>query len=98
MAGSHWRRSQVAAVRGAKHLPDALQHVLDGARARGDGYVLTLTYEEATALNELCAWHVHTDASGAVTWNGRDYVDFAGEQRASIALDAVQQTVFGWPN
>jgi hypothetical protein len=64
---------QLAAVRGAKHLPDALQRVLDGARARGAGYVLTLTYEEATALNELCAWHVHTDASGAVTASSQPF-------------------------
>jgi hypothetical protein len=29
--------------------------------------VLHLTYEEATALNELAAWNVHTDAAGDVT-------------------------------
>jgi len=60
-------RAQLEAVRGAKHLPDVLQRVLGAARPLGDGFVLTLTYEEATALNELCAWNVHTDAGGAVT-------------------------------
>jgi hypothetical protein len=62
-------RPQYDAVRGARHLPDVLRNVLDGATStsRGDGYVLHLTYEEATALNELCAWNVHTDAAGAVT-------------------------------
>jgi len=61
-------RAQYDAVRGARHLPDVLKQVLDGATrsGAGDGYVLHLTYEEATALNELCAWNVHTDASGAV--------------------------------
>jgi len=61
-------RAQYDAVRGARHLPDVLKKVLDGATRSGggDGYVLQLSYEEATALNELCAWNVHTDASGAV--------------------------------
>src|SRR5439155_1565035 len=39
------------------------------------GYVLHLTYEEATALNELCAWNVHTDPSGAVTPESRVFDD-----------------------
>ncbi len=60
-------RAQYDAVREARHLPDVLRKVLDGAARARDGYVLHLTYEEATALNELCAWNVHTDASGAVT-------------------------------
>ena len=60
-------RAQYDAVRGARHLPDVLKKVLDGATRSGDGYALHLTYEEATALNELCAWNVHTDASGTVT-------------------------------
>jgi|GEM_PF-571960 hypothetical protein len=60
-------RAQYDAVRGARHLPDVLRRVLDAATPAGDGWVLHLTYEEATALNELCAWNVHTDASGAVT-------------------------------
>ncbi len=59
-------RAQYDAVRGTRHLPDVLKKVLDGATRSGDGYVLQLSYEEATALNELCAWNVHTDASGAV--------------------------------
>ncbi|HEY6207943.1 MAG TPA: hypothetical protein VIW28_02720 [Gemmatimonadales bacterium] len=58
---------QYDAVRGARHLPDVLKRVLDNADRSGDGYLLHLTYEEATALNELCAWHVHTDAGGVVT-------------------------------
>lgn len=62
-------RAQYDAIRGARHLPDVLKKVLEAATrpAGGDGYVLHLTYEEATALNELSAWNVHTDASGAVT-------------------------------
>lgn len=58
---------QYDAVRNARHLPDVLQQVLDRARRDGDGYVLRLTYEEATALNELSSWNVHTDAEGNVT-------------------------------
>ncbi|OLC76040.1 MAG: hypothetical protein AUH78_07600 [Gemmatimonadetes bacterium 13_1_40CM_4_69_8] len=72
---------QFDAVRGARHLPDVLKQVLAGARrsddgeGEGGGYVLHLTYEEATALNELCAWNVHTDASGAVTPESRVFDD-----------------------
>jgi hypothetical protein len=70
-------RAQYDAVRGARHLPDVLKKVLDGARppAGGDGYVLHLTYEEATALNELCGWNVHTDAAGGVTPESRVFDD-----------------------
>ena len=60
-------RQQYDAVRTAKHLPDVLKNVLDGARTSTNGYILHLTYEEATALNELAAWNVHTDAEGNVT-------------------------------
>jgi hypothetical protein len=63
---------QYDAVRSAKHLPDVLQKVLDTASKQANvggvvGRVLHLTYEEATALNELAAWNVHTDDSGNVT-------------------------------
>lgn len=68
-------RQQFDAIGGAKHLPDVLKRVLDRAKASGDGYVLHLTYEEATALNELCSWNVHTDAGGAVTPESRVYDD-----------------------
>ena len=60
-------RAQFDAVKSAKHLPDVLKAVLDRAKANGAGYVLHLTYEEATALNELSSWNVHTDAAGKVT-------------------------------
>lgn len=60
-------REQYEAVRNAKHLPDVLKQVLDKAKKDGNGHVLHLTYEEATALNELAAWNVHTDAAGNVT-------------------------------
>ncbi|MGH7569632.1 MAG: hypothetical protein ACREL9_11835 [Gemmatimonadales bacterium] len=67
-------RAQLDAVQSAQHLPDVLKRVVDTARpvvpggpGTGSGYVLHLTYEEATALNELCAWNVHTDAAGNVT-------------------------------
>jgi hypothetical protein len=57
---------QLRAVQGAKHLPDVLKAALERARPDGDAFMLHLTYEEATALNELCAWNVHTDAQGNV--------------------------------
>lgn len=60
-------REQFRAIETAKHLPDVLKAVLQRARPDGDGHVLHLTYEEATALNELCAWNVHTDAEGNTT-------------------------------
>ena len=60
-------RAQYDAVRSAKHLPDVLKQVLDTAAPNGAGYTLHLTYEEATALNELSSWNVHTDANGTVT-------------------------------
>jgi len=72
-------REQLDAVRGARHLPDVLKQVLQDAKRSGDGegggYVLHLTYEEATALNELCAWNVHTDASGLVSPESRVFDD-----------------------
>jgi hypothetical protein len=60
-------RAQFEAVSGARHLPDVLRRALAGATRTADEYVLHLTYEEATALNEVCAWNVHTDAHGTVT-------------------------------
>ncbi len=66
-------RAQFDAVRAAKHLPDVLKKVLDTAAANGSGYTLHLTYEEATALNELCSWNVHTDANGDVTPDTKVY-------------------------
>ncbi len=60
-------RQQYVAVRNAQHLPDVLKSVLDKASKSANGHVLHLTYEEATALNELAAWNVRTDAEGNVT-------------------------------
>ena len=68
-------RQQYDAIRGAKHLPDVLKKVLDGAKQDGNGHVLHLTYEEATALNELCSWNVHTDESGAVRPDSKVFDD-----------------------
>jgi hypothetical protein len=72
-------RAQYDAVRGARHLPDVLKKVLEGASppagAAGGAYVLHLTYEEATALNELCAWNVHTDAAGGVKSESKVFDD-----------------------
>lgn len=68
-------RQQYDAIRSAKHLPDVLKNVLDGAKRDGTGHVLHLTYEEATALNELCSWNVHTDESGGVTPDSKVYDD-----------------------
>ena len=66
-------RQQYDAIRGAKHLPDVLKKVLDAAKPDGGRRVLHLTYEEATALNELCSWNVHTDAHGDVTPESKVY-------------------------
>lgn len=66
---------QYDAVRNAKHLPDVLRKVLDDAQRRDGGYVLRLTYEEATALNELCSWNVRTDADGNVVPECKPYDD-----------------------
>ena len=60
-------RQQYEAIRSAKHLPDVLKKVLEKAVQAADGHVLHLTYEEATALNELAAWNVHMDDAGNVT-------------------------------
>lgn len=58
---------QYDAVSSAKHLPDVLKKVLEKAKKQANGYILHLTYEEATALNELAAWNVHSNADGSVT-------------------------------
>lgn len=68
-------RAQCDAVRAARHLPDVLKHVLDAAQPAGDGFVLRLTYEEATALQELAAWNVHTDEAGNVTPDSQVFED-----------------------
>ncbi len=68
-------RAQLDAVQSAQHLPDVLQRVLDTAKPAGGEYLLHLTYEEATALNELCAWNVHTDAAGNVTPESKVFDD-----------------------
>ncbi|PYP16323.1 MAG: hypothetical protein DMD54_10410 [Gemmatimonadetes bacterium] len=60
-------REQYDAIRTAKHLPDVLKKALEKAGTAANGLVLHLTYEEATALNELAAWNVHTDDAGNVT-------------------------------
>ena len=67
--------AQFDAVRSAKHLPDVLKRVLDASTASGDGRLLHLTYEEATALQELCAWSVHMDEAGNVTPESRLFDD-----------------------
>ena len=68
-------REQFEAVRDAKHLPDVLKRVLDGAKPSGDGHLLHLTYEEATALQELAAWNVHSTEAGEVTPDSRKFDD-----------------------
>ncbi len=68
-------RQQFDAIRTAKHLPDVLKKVLDRATMASNGHVLQLTYEEATALNELASWNVHTDASGNVTAESQVFDD-----------------------
>lgn len=60
-------RQQYEAIRAVQHLPDVLKRVLEQAGQAAHGHVLHLTYEEATALNELAAWNVHTDDAGNVT-------------------------------
>ena len=60
-------RQQYEAIRAAQHLPDVLKRVLEQAGKAANGHVLHLTYEEATALNELATWNVHTDDAGNVT-------------------------------
>src|SRR5881628_2834282 len=64
--GSHGSRSHPRAVR---------RRAGRAGDGEAGGYVLHLTYEEATALNELCAWNVHTDPSGAVTPESRVFDD-----------------------
>jgi hypothetical protein len=70
-------RPQLEAIERAEHLPDVLRTVLQRAApaANGGGVVLHLTYEEATALQELCAWSVRLDAAGAVTADSQIYED-----------------------
>lgn len=68
-------RAQLDAVRNAKHLPDVLRRVLDEAKPSADGATLHLTYEEATALQELAAWNVHSNDAGDVTPESRIFDD-----------------------
>jgi hypothetical protein len=67
--------AQRDAVLRTRNLPDVLKKVLDSAKAKGPDFVLHLTYEEATALNELCSWNVHTDPAGNVTKESQPFDD-----------------------
>jgi hypothetical protein len=68
-------RQQFDAIRTATHLPDVLKKVLEKATKNENGHILHLTYEEATALNELASWNVHTDGEGKVTPASQDFDD-----------------------
>jgi hypothetical protein len=68
-------RQQFDAIRSATHLPDVLKKVLEKATKHDSGYVLHLTYEEATALNELASWNVHSDERGNVTAASKHFDD-----------------------
>jgi hypothetical protein len=68
-------REQYDAIRNAKHLPDVLKQVLEKAKNAANGHVLHLTYEEATALNELASWNVHTDDAGNVSPDSKIFDD-----------------------
>ena len=68
-------RQQYEAISNVRHLPDVLRNVLEKSRKDANGHVLHLTYEEATALNELAAWNVHTDANGNVTPESKHFDD-----------------------
>ncbi|HEY6808052.1 MAG TPA: hypothetical protein VI160_04615 [Gemmatimonadales bacterium] len=68
-------RAQRDAILGARDLPDVLRRVLDRAAPTPDGVSLRLSYEEATALSELCSWNVHTDAAGTVTADSKVFDD-----------------------
>lgn len=68
-------RQQYDAISNARHLPDVLRNVLEKSRKDANGHVLHLTYEEATALNELAAWNVHTDVNGNVTPESKHFDD-----------------------
>jgi hypothetical protein len=68
-------RAQRDAIIGARDLPDVLRRVLDQATPTAGGVALRLTYEEATALSELCSWNVHTDANGGVSPESKVFDD-----------------------
>ena len=58
----------VDALQHMAHVPDSLQRRLDGIAKSGDGYVLTLSEDDAMALAELVQWHIKTDpATGKPT-------------------------------
>lgn len=59
--------AQCAALLAADFLPDALREALKRAKSTPEGEVLDLTLEEATAMEELCAWNVKTGPDGELT-------------------------------
>lgn len=54
---------------------------------------LLITLERTTCYGTCPSYVVTIDAKGAVTWNGRDYVDAGGEQRAQVTEDSVRHLV-----
>ena len=57
-------RAQYDAVRGARHLPDVLKKVLDGASRTGDGYRLHLTNIEPGTWRATFSHDAMTAAEG----------------------------------
>lgn len=43
------------------HVPDNLRARFDAIAPDGDGYLLALSEDDATALAELVQWHIRTD-------------------------------------
>lgn len=51
----------LTALRGTPEMPDNLLARVDGAVREGDGFVVTLSEDEAMAMTEMCQWYIRRD-------------------------------------
>ena len=51
----------MTALRGTPEMPDSLLARVKGATRDGNGFVGTLTEDEAMALTEMCQWYIRRD-------------------------------------
>ena len=57
----HLTEPMLTALRGTAEIPDNLLGRVNGAARDGDGFVMTLSEDEAMAMTEMCQWFIRRD-------------------------------------
>ena len=61
MIAVHLTEPMLTTLRGTAEMPDNLLACLNRARREDDGYVMTLSEDEAMAMSEMCQWYIRRD-------------------------------------